>query len=483
VVHKFARLVSIRARTAVSVVVTLALTLATLGALAGPAAATPSAWDHRILPLVKFVQKARKLEFTHPIPVEFLSDAAFKKRVRHDDAKVTASDRRDAKRYVAELRALGLLQGNVDLIAAEKNLSGVDTLGYYDQDAKKMVIRGKNLADVATRVTVVHELTHALQDQHFDLNKLTDATKTSGADTALTALIEGDAVRVENKYVDALSKADQNAYDKTLNSEQDAATPGVAGTDLADVPPILSLFDEAPYDFGTPFVDTLVDKNGVKAIDGAFRHPPTSEQQIIDPVTYFSDLAPLHVAVPKLSAGEKRQGAPDDFGALSLFIMLVSRRGFATSLAAAEAWGGDRFVSFTRGNETCVRMAVRGRSPNGTRTISDALTAWAGAGPAGGATVATNGSVVTVTACDVGGGGSPSFDTLMNAVNTLTGRAEVIGQVIGAGAPPPTATCIADKFVNDPTLAPLLQKDTITKAEQDLVTQGFKGFVSACAGS
>ena len=151
---------------------------------------------------MKFVQKARKLEFTHPIPVEFLSDAAFKKRVRHDDAKVTASDRRDAKRYVAELRALGLLQGNVDLIGAEKNLSGVDTLGYYDQDAKKMVIRGKNLADVATRVTVVHELTHALQDQHFDLNKLTDATKTSGADTALTALIEGDAVRVENKYVD-----------------------------------------------------------------------------------------------------------------------------------------------------------------------------------------------------------------------------------------------------------------------------------------
>ena len=135
-----------------SVVVTLALTIATLGALAGPAAATPSAWDHRILPLVKFVQKARKLEFTHPIPVEFLSDAAFKKRVRHDDAKVTASDRRDAKRYVGELRALGLLQGNVDLIGAEKDLSGVDTLGYYDQDAKKMVIRGKDLADVATRV-------------------------------------------------------------------------------------------------------------------------------------------------------------------------------------------------------------------------------------------------------------------------------------------------------------------------------------------
>jgi hypothetical protein len=55
--------------------------------------------------------------------------------------------------------------------------------------------------------------------------------------------------------------------------------------------------------------------------------------------------------------------------------------------------------------------------------------------------------------------------------------------VIGAGVPPPAATCIADKFVNDPTLAPLLQKDTITSAEQDLVTKSLKGFVSACAGS
>ena len=393
---------------------------------AAPRAKDPSTWDPRILPLVKFAEKARKLTFEHPIPVEFLTDAQFRKRVRNDDQKVTAADRRDTQRAVEEIRALGLVVGPVDLIGAEKDLSGADTLGYYDQDAKKMVIRGKDLKDTETRVTVVHELTHTLQDQHFNLNKLSDATKTSGEDTALTALIEGDATRVEDKYLASLSKKEQDAYDEALQKELDANKPGAAGTDLAGVPPILGLLDEAPYDFGEPFVDTLAAKNGVTAIDGAFRHPPTSEQQIIDPVVYFDNQSPLKVAVPKLDAGDKRQGSPDDFGALSLFVMLDSRGSFADALRAAEAWGGDRYVSFRRGGHTCVRIATRGRSNAATRTLGTALQAWAAAGPANSASVAVQPRLVTLTACDLGGGTAPSFDDLSGAVDSMTGRVEIV---------------------------------------------------------
>ena len=39
-------------------------------------------------------------------------------------------------------------------------------------------MRGTDLTDVDVRVTIVHELTHALQDQHFDLTKLDDAVET-----------------------------------------------------------------------------------------------------------------------------------------------------------------------------------------------------------------------------------------------------------------------------------------------------------------
>ena len=52
---------------------------------------------------------------------------------------------------------------------------------------------------------LAHELTHVLQDQHFDLNKLrTDAA--AGADLAVLSLIEGDAVSIENEYYNAGSR-------------------------------------------------------------------------------------------------------------------------------------------------------------------------------------------------------------------------------------------------------------------------------------
>jgi hypothetical protein len=460
-----------------------AVWLPAAGASTGTAAKPPAQWDHRILPLVRFVEKHRKLAFEHPIPVEFLTDAAFEKRVRHDNVKVSASDRKAAAREVGELRALGLVQGNVDLIGAEKDLSGSDTLGYYDQNAKKMVIRGTALSDTGTRVTVVHELTHADQDQHFDLNKLDDATKSSGADAALTALVEGDATRIEDKYLSSLSKSEQDAYDKSLNQQLDANKPGDASGTLANVPPVLGLFDEAPYDFGEPFVDVLAAKNGTTAIDGAFRHPPTTEQEIVDPVVYFSDLQPLKVAAPKLAAGEKRQGSPDDFGALSLFLMLDSRIGFDGALRAVEAWGGDRYVSYLRDGHTCVQAAFRGRTKADTTTLSTTLQAWAAAGPAGAASVADGPSVVTLTACDVGGGTAPSFDTLSAAVDTMTARVEIIGQIGGGGAPPAAATCIGDRFVKDPTIGPLLQKPDLSKSEQQVVSSSFQRFASACGAS
>jgi len=456
------------------------------GALAAPAGAgtpstkAPAAWDHRILPLVRFVEKHRKLTFEHPIPVEFLSDAAFKKRVRGDDAKVSASDRKAAQREVEELRALGLVQGAVDLIGAEKDLSGVDTLGYYDPDAKKMVIRGQDLKDTETRVTVVHELTHALQDQHFDLNKLDDATKTSGEDTALTALVEGDATRIEDQYVSSLSKSEQDTYDRALSAQTDANKPGAAGSDVANVPPILGLFDEAPYDFGEPFVDTLAARNGTHAIDGAFHNRPTTEQDIIDPVVYFANRKALPVAVPKLDAGDKRQDTPDDFGALTLFITLDARIGFDDALHAAESWAGDRYVSFRRDGHTCVRIGMRGRTAAATRTLGTALQSWAAAGPANAATVDVRPSLATLTACDLGGGTAPSFDTLDQAVTTMATRVEIIGELIRSGGPPAAATCVADHVVTDPTLAPLLQKSDLAKGEEQLLQSSVGKFVSAC---
>ena len=69
-------------------------------------------------------------------------------------------------------------------------------------------MRGSDLTpDV--RETLAHELTHALQDQHFDLRRFENGP--DGAEEAYRALYEADAVRV------------QFAFDKTLPSDQQQA--------------------------------------------------------------------------------------------------------------------------------------------------------------------------------------------------------------------------------------------------------------------
>src|SRR5581483_5396012 len=226
--------------------------------------------------------------------------------------------------------------------------------------------------------------------------------------------------------------------------------------------------------------DTLAARNGTHAIDGAFHNRPTTEQDIIDPVVYFANRKALPVAVPNVAADDKRQDTPDDFGALTLFITLDARIGFDDALHAAESRAGDRYVSFRRDGHTCVRIGMRGRTAAATRTLGTALQSWAAAGPANAATVDVRPSLATLTACDLGGGTAPSFDTLDQAVTTMATRVEIIGELIRSGGPPAAATCVADHVVTDPTLAPLLQKSDLAQGEEQLLQSSVGKFVSAC---
>jgi len=192
-----------------------ALMVSALGLAAAPAGAQSSApekWDPRVEKYVAFVEQHRKLEFDHPVAVKFLDDEAFVKAYQGDDPKVTKADRREAERIAGQLRALGLIEGPVDLIQSQRDLGATDTVGFYDQEKKALYVRGTDLSDTDVRITLVHELTHALQDQQFDLTELDDTVETSGENFALTALVEGDATSVEDDY---------------LFSRPDAAKPAV----------------------------------------------------------------------------------------------------------------------------------------------------------------------------------------------------------------------------------------------------------------
>ena len=352
-----------RACVVVGVIVVAALVTATLAVApsAGAAANPPAKWDPRVTKYVRFVERRRKLTFDHPVPVKFLAGKAFVKAYQGDDPKVSKHDRADAERYAGQLRALGLIEGPVDLIQSQRDLGAADVVGFYDQHEHALFVRGEDLDDTDVRVTLVHELTHALQDQKFDLDALDRQAETSGESFAETALVEGDATSVENEYVASLPRAEQDAYDASFDDQ--SPEPDAPSTE--HVPPVLDLFESAPYIFGPQYLDTLKAEGGLARVDTAFRDPPQSEEEIIDAVAAKRGGRPRVVAVPKLGPGEQRDGAADDFGALSLYLRprLAPAAGDRPR-RAAEGWGGDRYLAYTRGGhrQECVRGGVRGDS-------------------------------------------------------------------------------------------------------------------------
>ena len=205
-----------RARACVVGVVVAALVTVTVAPSVGAAASPPAKWDPRVTKYVRFVERHRKLTFDHPVPVKFLAGKAFVKAYQGDDPKVSKHDRADAERYAGQLRALGLIEGPVDLIQSQRDLGAADVVGFYDQHEHALFVRGEDLDDTDVRVTLVHELTHALQDQKFDLDALDRQAETSGESFAETALVEGDATSVENEYVASLPRAEQDTYNAVV---------------------------------------------------------------------------------------------------------------------------------------------------------------------------------------------------------------------------------------------------------------------------
>ena len=455
-------------------------------ALAAPS--PPDEWDPRIQRFVDFVERDRDLEFEHPVPVEFLGEAAFKRRLRHAEESLTDEDRESIQESAGALRALGLLTADVDVLDAQSDLDAETILGYYDFDAKEMVVRGTKLSDVETRATVVHELTHVLQDQHYGIDRLYDRADTSGEVFALDALTEGDAIYVETDYVDTLPRRQQDEY---YTFDPDApATTGAPEPSPEAVPEIMAIIGDAPYTLGIEFVIELT-AIGRTALAQAYRRPPVSEEQIIDPVVWADRSRPVKVATPRLEPGEEKASPADTFGALSLYMTLASRIDPLVALEAATGWGGDRARGFTRDGSDCMRATFVGDTDVDTDEIAGALGQWAAALPPGMAVVTTDDDGVHLTSCAVAGVTEPDADRLDRAFYfTLDHRFANTNGALHAGLPPDLAACVGTASVAEPDFAAIearlydegITYDDLPRDERDRYDRLIGQAVEECAG-
>ncbi|HEY5025588.1 MAG TPA: hypothetical protein VII76_11490 [Acidimicrobiales bacterium] len=416
--------------------VVLVALLAAVGIRSAVSGGTPR-WDPRVLGIVRFDEQHRGLQFKQPVKVEFLSSSQFDKEVAVPQP-TSKADRSAQSLALRELRALGLVHGNINLAASENTLSQSDIVGLYVDSKKTVFVRGTALTPYV-RVTLAHELTHALQDQYFDLDKLRQAVK-NGDDTALTSLIEGDAVRDENLYEQSLSPAEQQAYQ--LEQDQLARGAGKA----ASVPEILTDMLNFPYALGPTFVDALAARGGTAAIDRAFRDPPVSEAQIAGPVEYPIGWKPARVPTPALRAGEHRLDGPSPFGQVSLFEVLGSRLGYDRAWNAVQGWQGDNSLPYRDHRHTCMAIDVAMGSAASATTLSHTALEWAHTIP--GATVTRHDSTVDLRSCDPGpkAPGSPTITP--SAFDVLSARAGIIdGVMTGNQVDFALGQCVADKVI------------------------------------
>jgi hypothetical protein len=313
-----------------------------------------------IAELSGFVEAERGLPFLEDVEVELLDDDEFRARLLED----ALADREELAATQSLLRALELVEDDVDLEEVLLSFLGDAVLGFYDPETGELVVRGSDLTPYV-RSTLVHELTHALDDQHFDLDRPELDDRDDEAGFAFLSLVEGSAVRVEQAWAATLSEDEQ----RRLRSEELRLG---ASIDLASIPPIVPQLVAFPYVYGPTFVDALVEEGGTDLLDAAFDDPPTTSAQIIDPDLYLAGIDARAVPDPPAGGPVVDQGA---FGLWSLLVTLEAKLPRQAVGPAAAGWVGDRYVVWEEGTRTCVRAAFA--TDDGGDALLEAWQAWA----------------------------------------------------------------------------------------------------------
>lgn len=436
----------------------------------------PSAWDPRVVKYVKVVEKQRGLTFLHPVEVRFLKKDAFTKEVTADEKDLDKQDREEIEQATGQLRAIGLITGDVDLFEAFNDATGGGTLAFYSFEDERITIKGISLTP-ASRATLVHELTHALQDQHFGigdrLEELREEDAANSEESVLDAIIEGDAERVATLYRESLDAKQRKALEKSEKAQQDQA----AG-DLKGVPKAVLTIISSPYALGESLTQAVAEEGGNKALDELYRNTPTHDAALYDPFQVLADdLGADEVPTPAVKDGEKKVD-DGEFGALTWYFMLAERVPLIQAVDAVDGWGGDSYVFYEKKGVSCVRAGYRGDTDADTARMLTALRSWVAAAPGSPAKVGSESGRVLFESCDPGTKAKIGKNASIDALTLISIRNQIGAEILGAGAPAELASCVAGKVIREYSIAQLTDPDF--GANDGSVTRKIQQFALAC---
>lgn len=348
-----------------------------------PATGTPILPITQVIPqLERFVEKERGLKFKHKVPFELLGKKAFLAKLHAHDKPPKALD---IEKEESVFTTLGLVSPRVNLVKAFRTATDEGTLGFYNFKTKKMYVLGHR-ATPGVRAVLTHELTHALTDQWFGLRRPGLDKSNQELGLAFTALIEGDAERTRIAYEKTMVPADRALAQK---EEGGNSTP-------PRVPQVVLELIGFPYAIGPSFVQAVVAHGGLKALNRAYRNPPRSSEQLVEPDRYFAHDNPLPVAVPHADGAVLDHG---DLGLIGLALMLEHGLGQNSVNGALFGWAGDQYVTWRNGSHGyCLRDTVVMDNASEAARLDSAISQWV-ATRNGQAQLESQGTRTTFRAC------------------------------------------------------------------------------------
>lgn len=307
--------------------------------------------------LISITEQVRELPFLAEPTITILTAEELAARVMADIEEEL--DPVEVARDEEALRILGVIPDDLDLADFYVSLLGEQVQGFYDSETKEMVIQAtqEGLSEYE-KMVIVHELVHALTDQHFDFGALTDEwydAEEFDASDALSALIEGDATLAESLYIESLTK------DQLL--EIVAAYSDVDSTVFDGAPYYIAERLIAPYVDGLEFVATQYAQAGWSGVDFAYGVPPTTTEQVLDPDAYLDGEAGIEVVLLGDVPDGYEVGEESTWGQAGLRDLLGAELLPFELVQAAEGWGGDRYRVLWDGEDAIFQLQYVGDTP------------------------------------------------------------------------------------------------------------------------
>ena len=226
------------------------------------------------------------------------------------------------------LRRLGMIPQGMDSEATLYDLLEEQVLGFYDPDLRRLYIADW-VPEAAQATTMAHELTHALQDQHFDIGRYTHHQQGRGdAQTAAMAVLEGDATATMLEF--ALRPSGRSVRDapevvRTIEGQLESTDQ----PRLAAAPRALRETLLFPYVSGLRMCIARLQDDGWPGVDALLQRPPESTEPVMHPDKLAAREMPVAVSeeVPAPLRGQWAVAYQDvlgEFGARQFFRAVLS---------------------------------------------------------------------------------------------------------------------------------------------------------------